>query len=80
MKVVYLRSGGKLRDKLEPDIDQFTRKVEVADHLSVRQILADLRVPEGLVAFAFVDGHFKKLDYVPNDSEIVILQPPVSGG
>lgn len=80
MKVVYLRSGGKLRDKLQPDVDHYTRKVEVHDRLTVREILKELEVPEGLVAFAFVDGHFKKLDHVPADGEIVILQPPVSGG
>ena len=80
MKVIYLRSGGKLKDHLKPDIDQFTRRVEVDDSLSVRQILRELNIPDGLVAFAFVDGNFKKLDHIPQHEEIVILQPPVSGG
>jgi len=27
--IIFLRSGGKLKDRLKPDIDQYTRRVEV---------------------------------------------------
>ena len=77
---LYLRSGGKLRDHLKPDIDTYTRRVDVEENLTLRQILAALDIPEGLVAFAFVQGKFRRLDYRPADGEVVTLQPPVSGG
>jgi len=78
--IVYLRSGGKLRDVLKPDIDQYTRKVDVDAGLSVEEILATLGVAPVMVAFAFADGKVKKLDYVPADGETVTLQSPVAGG
>lgn len=77
---IYLKSGGKLREKLKPDVDQYTRKVEVEAGLSLRAILEQFEIPADQIAFAFVDGHFKRLDYQPNDGEIITLQPPVSGG
>jgi sulfur carrier protein ThiS len=78
--IVYLRSGGKLRDVLAPDVDRYTRKVEVAAGLSIQQILAILGIAPAMVAFAFADGKVKKLDYVPADGETVTLQSPVAGG
>lgn len=78
--IVYLRSGGKLRDELQPDVDEYTRKVEVEGGLSIEQILAGLGVAPAMVAFAFADGKVKKLDYVPSDGETVTLQSPVAGG
>jgi sulfur carrier protein ThiS len=77
---LFLRSGGKLRDRLKPDVDQYTRRVEVEDDLTLRQILAALGIPEGLVAFAFADGKLRRLDHRPGDGDVVTLQPPVSGG
>ncbi len=78
--VIYLRSGGKLRERLKPDVDQYTRRVEVEGNPTIRDILAELGIPEGLVAFAFAGGKFRRLDYQPAEEEIVTLQPPVSGG
>ncbi len=78
--VIYLRSGGKLRERLKPDVDQYTRRVEVEGTPSLNEILADLGIPDGLVAFAFAEGTFRRLDYRPSEGEIVTLQPPVSGG
>lgn len=77
---IYLRSGGKLRDRLKPDVDQYTRRIEVDDDLTLRQILKVLDIPEGLVAFAFADGRLRRLDHRPADGDVVTLQPPVSGG
>lgn len=78
--IIYLKSGGKLREKLKPDIDQYTRKVEVEDGLSLREILDRFEIPVEQIAFAFVNGSFKRLDYYPEDGQIITLQPPVSGG
>ena len=78
--VIYLKSGGKLREKLKPNIDDYTRKVEVEQGLSLKEILEKLEIPQQYIAFAFVNGKFKRLDYFPEDGHIITLQPPVSGG
>lgn len=78
--IVYLRSGGKLRERLKPDVDHYTRRVEIDGEPSVQEILDFLGVPDGLVAFAFSGGKVRRLDYRPSDGETVTLQPPVSGG
>jgi molybdopterin converting factor small subunit len=78
--IVYLRSGGKLRDRLVPDVDQYTRRVEVEGSPSLREILDGIGLPVGLVAFAFDNGKLERLDYRPSDGDVITLQPPVSGG
>lgn len=77
---IYLKSGGKLREKLKPDVDQYTRKIEIEAGLSLKEILTQFDIPIEQIAFAFVNGNFKRLDYQPKDGEIITLQPPVSGG
>ncbi|MBC8181559.1 MoaD/ThiS family protein [candidate division KSB1 bacterium] len=78
--IIYLKSGGKLRDKLKPNIDDYTRKVEVEQGLSLKEILNKLEIPYQYIAFAYVDGRFKRLDYYPEEEQVITLQPPVSGG
>ena len=78
--IIYLKSGGKLREKLKPNIDDYTRKVEVKKNISLKEILKKLEIPLEFVAFAFVEGKLKRLDYYPEDGQIITLQPPVSGG
>ena len=78
--IIFLRSGGKLRDRLKPDVDQYTRRVEVEGDQSLRDILNEIGVPDSLVAFAFTNGKFERLDYRPVDGDVITLQPPVSGG
>ncbi len=77
---IYLRSGGKLREHLNPDVDEYTRRVETKDGLTLSEILAEIGVPAALVAFAFTGGTYRRLDYRPSDGETITLQPPVSGG
>lgn len=77
---IYLKSGGKLREKLKPNVDQYTRRVEVENGLSLIEILNRLEIPSEQIAFAFVEGNLKRLDYYPENGQIIILQPPVSGG
>ena len=78
--IIYLRSGGKLKDRLKPDVDQYTRRVEIEGDQSPRDILNEIGVPDSLVAFAFTDGKLERLDYRPADGDVITLQPPVSGG
>jgi molybdopterin converting factor small subunit len=77
---IYLRSGGKLREHLQPDVDQYTRRLEVEGNPTLKEILGELGIPQALVAFAFTRGSFRRLDYRPSDGETITLQPPVSGG
>jgi hypothetical protein len=77
---LYLRSSGKLRDHLKPDVDEYTRRVEVEDGLTLRQILKAVAIPDRLIAFAVAGGKLRKLDYRPGDGDVVTLQPPVFGG
>ena len=78
--VIFLRSGGKLKDRLKPDVDHYTKRVEVEGDKPLREILNDVGVPDSLVAFAFINGKFERLDYCPADGDVITLQPPVSGG
>jgi len=78
--IVYLKSGGALRERLRPDVDHYTRRLEVDGTPSLKEILDGLEIPLVFVAFAFVNGKFEHLDYRPADGETVTLQPPVAGG
>ena len=78
--IIYLKSGGKLREKLKPDVDQYTRRIDTEAGLSLLEILAKFAIPKELIAFVFVDGSLKRLDYRPEDGQVITLQPPVSGG
>jgi hypothetical protein len=78
--IIYLRSGGKLRDRLQPDVDQYTRRIEVEGTPTLREILTAMDIPHALVAFGFSQGTVRRLDYRPGEGEVVTLQPPVAGG
>lgn len=78
--VIYLRSGGRLKDRLQPDVDRYTRRVEVEGNPTLREILSAIGVPAALVAFGFAEGKIKRLDYRPRDGDVITLQPPVAGG
>jgi len=78
--VIYLKAGSKLRERLNPDVDYYTRSVETEEGKSLREILSDIGVNPAFVAFAYTGGKLKRLDYIPTDGETITLQPPVSGG
>jgi hypothetical protein len=78
--VVYLRSGGRLKERLRPDVDQYTRRVEVEGAPTLREILGVLDIPPALVAFGFSQGTVRRMDYRPSEGEVITLQPPVAGG
>jgi sulfur carrier protein ThiS len=78
--VIYLKAGGELRSRLKPDVDHFTRRVEIEEGQNLKEILIRIGIDPAFVAFAFKDEKVKRLDYVPLDGDIITLQPPVSGG
>jgi molybdopterin converting factor small subunit len=78
--IVFLRAGGNLRAMIKPDVDHFTRKVEIEGGKTIGEILEHISLNPAFVALMYVDGVMKDLSYKPADGETITLQPPVSGG
>ena len=78
--IIYFRAGGQLRAKLKPDVDHYTRKVEVDGEKTIAEILKDISVDSAYIALIHVDGKMKDLSFRPSNGQTITLQPPVSGG
>jgi molybdopterin converting factor small subunit len=78
--IVFLKAGGQLRKMLEPDIDHYTRRVEIDGEKTVGEILKDISLDPAYVALIYVDGKVRNLSFKPSDGQTITLQPPVSGG
>jgi sulfur carrier protein ThiS len=78
--VVFFKAGSELRHRLNPDVDYYTRRVETEPGKSVRDILKDFGLDPAFVAFIYVEGKVKTMDYIPTEGQNITLQPPVSGG
>jgi molybdopterin converting factor small subunit len=78
--IIYFRAGGQLRAILKPDVDHYTRKVEVDGEKTIAEILKDISVDSAYVALIHVDGKLKDLSFKPSNGQTITLQPPVSGG
>jgi|GEM_PF-561748 sulfur carrier protein ThiS len=77
---IMLRAGGQLREMLKPDVDYYTRKVECPDNSDMETILKQIGLEKKYIAFIYVDGKVRDFSYIPQNGQIVTLQPPVSGG
>jgi hypothetical protein len=77
---VFLRAGGQLRPMIKPDIDHYTRKVEIDGDKTIGEILRAISLDPAYVALIYVDGKMKDLSFKPSNGQTVTLQPPVSGG
>jgi len=77
---IFLKAGGQLRAMLKPDIDHFTRKIEIDGEKTIGEILKDISLDTRYVALIYVDGKMKDLSYKPSHGQTITLQPPVSGG
>ena len=78
--IIYLKSGKDLRERLKPDVDYYTRRVETDEGKSIGEILPELGIDPALVAFIYTEGEVKGLDYIPKENQNITLQSPVSGG
>ncbi len=78
--IVYFQAGGLLRDYLKPDVDVYTRKIEVEPGLTVKEIMERINLRPALVSMTLSGGKIVPLSYVPRDGEIIVLRPPVQGG
>ena len=77
---IFLKAGGQLRAMLKPDVDHYTRKVEIDGEKTVGEIFKAISLDPPYVALIYVDGKVKDLSYKPSDGQTITLQPPVSGG
>jgi len=77
---IFLRAGGQLRAMIKPDVDHYTRKVEIEGGKTIAEILEHISLNPAFVALMYVDGVMKDLSYKPTDGQTITLQPPVSGG
>lgn len=78
--IVFLKAGGMLREYLNPDIDEYTRKVECPEGTPLRDILNSIGIRSVHVAMAFSGDRLITLAYVPVENETIVLRPPVQGG
>jgi sulfur carrier protein ThiS len=78
--IIFLKAGGQLRTLLKPDVDHYTRRVEIDGPKTVAEILKEINVNPALVALVHVDGKRKDFSFKPSDGQTITLQPPVSGG
>lgn len=51
--VIYLKAGGELRSKLNPDVDYYTRRVETEEEKCLEDILTGIGVTPGTIIFLF---------------------------
>ena len=77
---IFLKAGSELRNRLNPDVDYYTRRVQTVPGKSIKEILTDIGIDPAFVAFVYTGGKVKYLDYVPEEGQSITLQPPVSGG
>ena len=78
--IIFLRAGGQLRAMLKPDIDHYTRKIEIDGEMTVGEILKTIPLDPAYVALIHVNGKMKDLSFKPSNGQTITLQPPVSGG
>lgn len=54
--------------------------LELANGTTIRQVLAQLGVPDKVVAFVFVNSKLRKLDDPLADGDELGVFPPIAGG
>ncbi len=81
MTTIYLRGGALLRGYLEPDVDEYTRRLDLDEPApTLERVLEVLGIPEGLVAFGYADGRLLRLGDRLDDGLTLTLQTPAGGG
>ncbi|MFA5793929.1 MAG: MoaD/ThiS family protein [Candidatus Brocadiia bacterium] len=57
-----------------------SKETDIDGSKTVKQIISDLGIPEGMVMLVSVNDHQESMDYIPKDGDDIKLIPPVSGG
>ncbi len=73
---VTVRTGGSLLRKYVPQ----PKEVELQTPVTVKELLADLGIPDGLVAAVVINGEKSAKNYLLKGGEEVVLIPPITGG
>lgn len=77
---IYFKAGGLLKSYLNPDVDEFTRKIEITEGQSVLETLAQIQIKPSLVSMALLEGKIIPMSYKPREGDVITLRPPVQGG
>lgn len=77
---IYLKAGGMLKSYIQPDVDEYTRKVETEPGQSLEQIIAGIGLKKSHVSMALLCGKIIPMNYQPSDGDVITLRPPVQGG
>ena len=77
---IYIKAGGLLKPYLKPDVDEFTRKIEITEGQSVLETLAQIQIKPSLVSMALLEGKIIPMSYKPREGDVITLRPPVQGG
>lgn len=77
---IYLKAGGMLKQYLKPDVDEYTRKIEIAESQPLEQIITGIGLKKSHVAMALLNGKIIPMNYQPSDGDVITLRPPVQGG
>ncbi|MCX8128169.1 MAG: MoaD/ThiS family protein [Synergistetes bacterium] len=73
---VKVKTGGLLLKKYIPEVCY----VEIDGSITVRELLAKLKIPEDLVAGVIVDGKVLDKSQEIKDGQEVALMAPIAGG
>ncbi len=77
---IYFKAGGMLKQYIKPDVDEYTRKIEIAESLPLEQIIAGIGLKNSHVSMALLHGKIIPMNYQPSDGDVITLRPPVQGG
>lgn len=78
---ILLRVAGLLKAYVKPDLDEYTRRVTLEGEPTLKELLAQLGIPDGLVAFGYTsDEQVIRMDDRVPDGCTLVLQNPVGGG
>ncbi|MEK7310109.1 MAG: MoaD/ThiS family protein [Planctomycetota bacterium] len=57
-----------------------TLEKEIAHPKSVKEIVSEMGIPDGMIMMVAVNDQQNDFDYVPQDGDDIKLIPPISGG
>ncbi|MEK7448299.1 MAG: MoaD/ThiS family protein [Planctomycetota bacterium] len=75
---IKLGGYGILKNYVGPP--ENAREIELPQAKSLKDILQEMGIPDGMVMLISVNDEQKNLDYVPQEGDEIKLVPPVSGG
>ncbi len=78
--IVFIKAGGALQKILQPDVDEYTRKLDIPEGHTIGEICTLLGINPIQVGMAFRSGKIVPLEYKPLEGETITLISIVKGG